>query len=225
MSGFSSWRWGDSLRPLERALQAGSIIAIPTESSYGLAVDPMSVEGVAAIYRLKRRHGDSPLPVVAADRSQLEALGCRFDDPLLDRLATLWPAPLSLLLPVSEQIPAAAGSGHLAARVPAHRRLRGLLASLDTALTATSANRAGEPPITRPTMLHDLFEGAREAVVVDDGPLAGGNPSTLVGVREGEVEVLRRGAVPTSALAECLGRTPERIFSAASVEILADESR
>lgn len=224
MSGVRTWRWGEPLEPLERALARGSVIAIPTESSYGLAVDPRRFDAVAAVFRLKGRSAASPLPVVAADRVQIEALGGRLDEPQLRRLATLWPAPLSLLVPLDAELPAAAGSGHLAVRVPAHRRLRELLAELGGALTATSANRSGEEPITQPEQLSTLLAELDEAVVIDDGVLPGGNPSTLVGVRRGEVEVLRRGAVSESALAACLDRGAERI-SAASVEIFADESR
>lgn len=213
------------MEPLFRALEREAIIAIPTESSYGLAVNPHSEKGVQRILRLKRRRVDNPLPVVAADRAQIEALGGRLDDPVLERLSAIWPAALSLLVPAVGEIPAAAGAGRLAVRVPAHARLRRLLKSLGTALTATSANRSGEPSLTRPDLVQDLLAGQPDSVVVDDGPLGGGNPSTLVGVREGEVEVLRRGAVPIETLAAILGAAGEESFSAASVEIFADESR
>ncbi len=136
------WRWGDPVDPLVAAVERRAVIALPTESSYGLAVDPRSAEGVERIFRLKGRAPDQPLPVVAADRAQIEALGTSLDDPVLDRLADLWPAPLTLLLPLRNDLPAAAGTGRLAVRVPAHERLRGLLSSLGRPLTATSANRS-----------------------------------------------------------------------------------
>jgi L-threonylcarbamoyladenylate synthase len=219
------WRWGEPIEPLARALADGAILAIPTESSYGLAVDPRDASAVASIFRLKGRRGDSPLPVVAADRGQIEALGARLADPLLERLAALWPAPLSLLLPLGGDLPAAAGHGRLAVRVPAHERLRSLLATLGTALTATSANLSGQPPARRPEEVVELLSGVPGAVLVDDGPLPGGNPSTLAGVRDGQIEVLRRGAVPEGRLVAALERDEATSFSAASVEILADGSR
>ena len=224
MSAPATWRWGDPPEPLRRALDEGAVIAIPTESSYGLAVDPRRADAVSSVFRLKGRDAASPLPVVAASRDQITDLGGRFDEPVLERLATRWPAALSLLVPLRHDLPAAAGSGRLAVRIPAHERLRELLESLGSALTATSANRSGRPPILRPVELGELLSEAPGSVIVDDGELPGGNPSTLAGVREGKLELLRVGAVPASALATCLDRA-EGIFSAASVEILADESR
>jgi L-threonylcarbamoyladenylate synthase len=109
--------------------------------------------------------------------------------------------------------------------VPAHRRLRELLRALGTALTATSANRSGRPALTEPDEVLELLAASRGAVLVDDGPLPGGAPSTLVGVRDGRLEVLRQGALPMETLAAALDDFRGRGFSAASVEILADESR
>ncbi len=224
MSGPQRWRWGDPLDSLRAAVERRAVIALPTESSYGLAVDPRSAVGVERIHRLKGRPPERALPVVAADRAQAEALAGVIDDPVLDRLADLWPAPLSLLLPIGDDLAAAAGTGRVAVRVPDHPRLRELLASLGTALTATSANRSGEPALTDPEGVMGLLAGV-DAVLVDDGPLPGGNPSTLLGVRQGEPEILRLGAVPRETLAAALGYPSADAFSAASVEILADESR
>ena len=225
MSRVGWWSWGEPLEPLRRALSAGAPIALPTESSYSLAVDPHNERGVARVFMVKGRASGSPLPVVASSRAQIEALGCRFDDPRLEALAELWPAPLSLLLPLSGDLSAAAGSHRLAVRIPAHPRLRRLLDSLGIGLTATSANRSDEPPLTRPERVRELLADEPGAMVVDDGRLAGGNPSTLVGVSEGKIEVLRRGAVSEEALKVCLGAGIDERFSAASVEIFADESR
>lgn len=226
MSTVHRWRWGEPLTPLLAALERGAVIAVPTESSYGLAVDPRDERAVAAVHRLKGRDPGQPLPVVAAGVAQVEALGARLDDPLLARLSRSWPAPLSLLLPLERELPAAAGSGRVAVRVPAHRRLRELLEALGTALTATSANLSGAPPMTDPRAVRGLLAGAPGSVLVDDGVLPGGAPSTVVGVvREGRLEVLRRGAFPLETLAAALESISGPIFSAGSVEILADESR
>jgi L-threonylcarbamoyladenylate synthase len=117
---------------------------------------------------------------------------------------------LSIVFETDRAWPAAAGAASLAVRVPAHQRLRGLLAALRRPLTATSANRSGQPPLTHPEAVGDLLAG-RRAVLVDDGELPGGAPSTLVEVgRDGTVQVLRRGAFDP-------GRLP-RSISAAVVE-------
>ncbi len=194
------WRWGDPVAPLRELLAAGGVLAIPTESSYGLAVDPRNRQGVEAVYAIKGRERGKPLPVVAADAAQALALGVE-RSPRLAAAESLWPAPLTVLLGLSVPLAAAAGGATLAVRVPAHRRLRGLLADLGFAVTATSANRSGEPPILDPRALGPLFSG-RPAAIVDDGVLRGGPPSTLIDwTAGGALRILRRGAFPESRLA------------------------
>ncbi len=218
------WTWGDPIGPLAAALERGAILGIPTESSYGLAVDPESDRGVAAVYRLKRRAASMPLPVVAADLEQIRRLGGETETAERLGLTGLWPAPLTLLLPVARELPAAAGSGRIGFRVPAHAGLRGLLRDLGRGVTATSANRSGEPPLLDASDMLRLLEGC-DAVLVDGGRLPGGEPSTVVGVGEGGIEIVRRGAFPLERLEGAVRRAAEGgRFSAATVEISVDES-
>ena len=198
------WHPGQPLASLRSIVERGGLLVIPTESSYGLGVDPQNEVAVASVYRVKGRSGDKPLPVVAADERQLRALGVDLDPPLIRRLARLWPAPLTVVAPLARQLPAAAGERGLAVRIPASRLLRQLLSELGRALTATSANRSGEPPVLAPGAAADLVAGV-DAAVVDGGELAGGPPSTLVAVREDRVEVLRQGAYPLARLRGELG--------------------
>jgi len=192
------WRPGDPLAPLRDLIAGGGILGIPTESSYGLAVDPASTAGVAAIYRVKERELGKPLPVVAASLAQLAILGVDFADPGARLAALVWPAALSVLLPLREPLPAAAGEPALAVRVPDHALLLALLGALGP-LTATSANRSGEPPLLDPGEVERLLDG-EEAVVIDDGVLPGGPPSTLASFAGGEWQVLRAGRFPLEAL-------------------------
>ena len=197
-------------RQLGEILDRGGFLAVPTESSYALAADPRNVAGVAAVFAFKRRPPNKPLPVVAADREAAEALGARLDGPVLDRLAGLWPAPLTLVAPLARDLPAALGASTVAVRVPAHEDLLALLRVLDRPLTATSANRSGEEPIVDPDRLAEDLAGS-PAALVDGGVLAGGPPSTLVAVEGDALRVLRRGAFPVERLAAEI--------SAATVEI------
>ncbi len=183
-------------------LAAGGVLAIPTESSFGLGVDPRDRAGVEAVYRLKCRDHGKPLPVVAANVAQLLALGV---DPAAEALAWAtprWPAAITVVLPLlapplapnAAPLAASAGEPTLAARIPAHAGLRQLLGELGHALTATSANPSGEPPLTDPKDVHDWLAASGEKfLVLDDAPTAGGPPSTLVEIREGQVHVLRKG--------------------------------
>lgn len=207
MTALLAWRWGDPVAPLAALLSRGGVLAIPTESSYGLACDPRNPAGVAAVYRVKGRPADKPLPVVIAGPEQLPGLGIDPDLPILGRLSPAWPGALSLLLPLPPRpvpLPAAAGAGALAVRVPAHARLRALLAALGTALTATSANRSGEAPVLDPRALPELLAG-EDAAVVDDGVLPGGPPSTLVVEEGGALRILRPGSFPAARLSALWG--------------------
>ena len=187
------WRVGDDLEPLRRHLADGGVLIIPTESSYGLAVDPRNPRGVEAVYRLKARDRGKPLPVVAADRRQIVDLGVAPRALGLETACALWPAPLTVVFPIAVPLAATAGSATLAVRIPAHLPLRRLLADLGCPLTATSANLSGQPAIVEPRELEPLM-AADDVLLVDGGSLPGGEPSTLIRPTVGGADVLRVGA-------------------------------
>lgn len=205
-AGLPTWSPGRPLGPLRRLLDRGGILAIPSESSYGLAVDPRSAAGVEAIYRVKERERDKALLVVAADLAQLAALGAVVEAPGMAAIAALWPAPLTAILPLQPgaELPAVAGGSTLACRVPAHAELRKLLSRLGFALTATSANRAGAAPIVDPAELAELLAG-HDAAIWDAGILPGGPPSTLVELTPAGWKILRQGAFPAGLLPAARG--------------------
>lgn len=198
------WSWGDPVEPLRELLRRGGVLAIPTESSYGLGADPRNRKGVEAIYRIKGREPRKALPVVVADLEQLAGLGIDADLSILKPLSACWPGPLTAVLPISRsEIPAAAGEPTLAVRIPGHEGLRSLLAALGHGLTATSANPSGGEPVLDPMGAAALLEG-EDAMVVDGGVLPGGLPSTLVAIEEGGPVVLRTGKFPVERLREVL---------------------
>ncbi len=207
------WRFGESVTPLRELLDRGGILAVPTESSYGLAADPRSERGVRAIDQVKGRQTTKAMPVVAGDVDQLAQLGIDPGSPAVAPFAACWPAALSVIAATARPLAAAKGASSLAVRVPAHAPLRDLLRDIGRPLTATSANRAGEPPIVDPRLLEPLLEGA-DAAIVDGGTLPGGPPSTLVELRGETLRVLRPGRFPVAEL--------RRLFSTAIVEILVE---
>lgn len=202
------WRPGDPVEPLRDLLRRGGVLAIPTESSYGLGADPRNRKGVEAIYRIKGREPRKALPVVVGDLGQLADLGIDPDLSILKPLSACWPGPLTVALPIAlvagDSVPATAGEPTLAVRIPGHKGLRRLLAELGHGLTATSANRSGQEPILDPAELARFLAGVagEEAVVVDGGVLPGGPPSTLVAIEETGPVVLRSGSFPVDRLLE-----------------------
>jgi L-threonylcarbamoyladenylate synthase len=207
-----TWHFGDPVAPLRAVLARGGVLVIPTESSYGLGVDPRNRTGVETVYRIKGRDAGKALPVVVADLAQLGGLGIDPDLPILVPLSACWPGPLTVVLPLARRglegpdgldpIPAAAGESTLAVRVPGHEGLRRLLAELGHGLTATSANRSGEAPVVDPLAAAALVEG-EDAVLVDAGTLPGGAPSTVVAIEGSGPVVLRSGSFPVERLREC----------------------
>lgn len=202
------WQFGDPEIGLAQVLAAGGLLAVPTESSYGLAAAAADPEGIAAVYRLKEREAGKPLPVVAADAEQIRALGVHLPPALERRLERLWPGAVTVVLPLADPAAgpaAAAGGDSLAVRVPGHPGLRALVHRLGP-LTATSANRSGETPVVDPAAAAELLAAADVPVaLIDGGRLAGGPPSTLVRwLPDGGTEVLREGAVPADEVVRAL---------------------
>lgn len=185
---------GSALREIAEALRGGAVLAIPTESSYGLAADPRSERGVRRVLEIKGRDAGKALLVLVADRAQLESLGIAASAATLDRFFALWPAPLTAVLPIREPLAASCGGGTLAVRVPAHAKLRAMLRGTGP-VTATSLNRAGEPPCADPGDAARRFDGELD-LLVDDGAAPGGAASTLLDATVDPPLVLRAGAFP-----------------------------
>lgn len=183
----------ESLVEEVRALvSSGGVLAIPTDTLYGLAADPLSVEGVERIYALKGRESGKALPVLAASLASLEGLGVILDERLRRALSMLWPAPVTVVVPLASPIPASGGERTLAVRIPDRRILCDLLARVGP-LTATSANRSGEAAAHSAAEVASAF-GADVPLVLDGGPSETTLPSTLVDVTTRPARILRAGA-------------------------------
>ncbi len=183
---------GAPLESLRAALRAGGVLAIPTDTFYGLASDPLSEPGVGRVYALKGRSGAQALPVVIASAAQLSPLGVLASAEVLRKLEAIWPAPLTAVLPLARPIAASGGVPTLAVRVPDHPGLRRLLAGLGP-VTATSANRTGQPPALSAAAAARIF-GSGLDFVVDGGPSENAVPSTIVDLTKSPPEILRSGA-------------------------------
>jgi L-threonylcarbamoyladenylate synthase len=202
-----------------RRLQAGLLVAVPTETVYGLAARADSAEAVAAIYRAKGRPDFNPLIVHVASLEQAEALAV-FDERARLLARHFWPGPLTMVLPLRESAGIApavtAGLPTIALRMPAHPTMRAVLAETGLPLAAPSANRSGGvSPTEARHVAHSL--GTAAGLVLDGGSCAQGLESTIVALREdGTWQLLRPGPIDTARLAALLG--PPRAVMAAKVE-------
>ncbi len=197
-----------SLARVVAALRAGEIVALPTETVYGLAARADSEAAVAAIYRAKGRPDFNPLIVHVPDLAGAEALAL-VDDRARALAAAFWPGPLTLVLPrrADSGLAAAvtAGLPTVALRCPAHPVMRAVLQQSGLPLAAPSANRSGGvSPTTAAHVAASL--GERVGLIVDGGECRAGIESTIVALREeGGWQILRPGPITQENLAAVLG--------------------
>ena len=195
------------IRTAGELLKQGELVAIPTETVYGLAADALNGAAVENIFRAKGRPQDNPLIVHIADLSQVEDLTA-FVPPVLQDLAdAFWPGPLTVVLEKSDLIPdeVSAGLDTVAIRMPSHKDARAIIRAAGTPLAAPSANTSGMPsPTTAEHVLHDL--DGKIAAVVDGGPCEVGVESTVLSLCTRVPRVLRPGKVTPDELFEVLGQ-------------------
>jgi L-threonylcarbamoyladenylate synthase len=201
-----------------RRLQAGGIVALPTETVYGLAARADAADAVAAIYRAKGRPDFNPLIVHVPSLAAAERIAL-FDDRARALAAAFWPGALTLVLPLRAEsgITAAvtAGLPTIALRCPAHPVMRAVLAESGLPLAAPSANRSGGvSPTTAEHVVASLASAA--PMVLDGGACSAGLESTIVALRDsGRWQVLRPGPITEARISAILGTTADAVTSAA----------
>ncbi|AWI91823.1 threonylcarbamoyl-AMP synthase [Methylobacterium sp. DM1] len=201
----------DGLARAAALLRAGRLVALPTETVYGLGADATDPEAVAAIYAAKGRPRFNPLIAHVATPEAALAEGV-FDEAALRLAKKFWPGPLTLVVPAAPGGSvcdlARAGLDSVALRVPAHAAARALLERVGRPVAAPSANRSGRvSPTSAEHVLSDL-EG-RIAAVLDGGECPVGVESSVVACLGGSPRLLRPGGVTRQALAAVLGFDPE----------------
>lgn len=189
-----------------KLLKDGELVAIPTETVYGLAADALNGEAVANIFKAKGRPMDNPLIVHISDLSQVDDL-VAFVPPVLEDLAkAFWPGPLTVIMEKSDLIPdeVSAGLDTVAIRMPSHPVARAIIKAAGTPLAAPSANTSGMPsPTTAAHVLHDM--DGKIAAVVDGGPCEVGVESTVLTLCTRVPRILRPGRVTPEDLFDVLG--------------------
>ena len=177
-------------------LRAGGVVCFPTESSYGLAVDPRNGRALERLAAIKGRDANSPFALIAGDLQQAQGCTEAWPSSAQNLAQEHWPGPLTLILPPSSQLgPGCIGpSGGVGVRISSVAIARDLALGLGYAITATSANPSGQPAATRCSEARAYFAGLVDCYI--DGGRCAGQPSTLVDFGlDGAVHVLREGPI------------------------------
>jgi L-threonylcarbamoyladenylate synthase len=187
----------ETIADAAQLIAAGSPVAVPTETVYGLAADATNGEAVARIYEAKGRPSFNPLIIHVLTFDEAKAIADL--GSLSQRLAEEhWPGPLTIVAPLRAESGIAplvtAGLSTIAIRVPKHRAIRALLQAAGRPLAAPSANASGSISPTRPEHVMKSL-GGRIALIIDDGPSPGGIESTIVTEEDGNIRLLRRGPI------------------------------
>ncbi len=179
-----------------QAIRAGGLVAYPTDTVYGLGVDPFNETAVQRLFTVKGRDEHAPFPLIIDDPASVYAVAARFSAKAKAYATAFWPGPLSLLLPKAKAVPdlLTGGSQIVCVRCPDSDIARSLCRAVGGALTSTSANRSGEPP----ALAIDEVKLEGIAVGIDGGRFVSSPPSTIVDPETGSI--VRQGAIPEEVL-------------------------
>lgn len=209
-----------AIRLAAEVLRGGGLVAVPTETVYGLAARADSESAVAAIYRAKGRPDFNPLIVHVPSLEVAESIAV-FDERARRLAEAFWPGPLTLVLPLREGTaitPAVtAGLSTIALRCPAHPAMRALLEESGLPLAAPSANRSGA--VSPTTAAHvNASLGERVDMVLDGGACAAGIESTIVAPRDFGWSILRPGPITEAQISAILGPAGDGVTSTGKIE-------
>jgi L-threonylcarbamoyladenylate synthase len=201
--------WAHTPAAVEHALERlrrGEVIAIPTDTVYGVATDGFNPEGIDKLFAVKARPRNKPIPLLLADAADLEQVALHIPREAMVLAGRFWPGGLTLVVRANEHVPAIlrAEGDSVAVRVPDHPVPRDLARALGRPLAATSANISGGPnPSTAQEV--ELQLGGRIGLILDGGTVGAGLPSTVVDLTVTPPRVLRAGALPIGEIEGVLG--------------------
>jgi L-threonylcarbamoyladenylate synthase len=184
-----------------KLLREGEVVALPTETVYGLAADALNPDAVAKIFEAKERPRFDPLIVHLPNRKALDEIAI-VESPIASQLIEkFWPGPLTIIFRKCDVVPdiVTAGLDTVAVRMSAHPVFREIASALNRPLAAPSANRFGRVSPTTGQHVLDELDG-RIPLIVDGGATEHGIESTIVRIVDGVIEVLRRGPIPQEML-------------------------
>ena len=184
---------------MRRVLGENGLIALPTESFYGLAVDPFNEQALARLWQIKGRSEGKPILLLIGEGAQLEPFVRNIPPAATVLMNAFWPGPLTIVFPAAIRLSDAvtARTRSVGIRLSAWQPLCDLLRRVGP-VTGTSANREGMPPPTTAEEVRHYFGDALD-LIVDAGPTPGGRPSTVIDVH-GPIRIIRDGAIDRNAI-------------------------
>jgi len=183
----------------------GGVIALPTDTVYGIGADATNPRAVQRLFELKGRGADRAIPLLIPDMKMLRHLSPVRDLEALALLKIYWPGPLTVVLPKFAHAFFAVSQGPtLGVRMPNHAVTLAVIRGLCRPMAVTSANISGRPPATDAAGVIEAFE-ARLDLILDAGPTPGPTPSTVIDLTQRPYRVLREGAIAFETLREQLG--------------------
>jgi L-threonylcarbamoyladenylate synthase len=218
------WPSADDFRRAAASLEQGGIVAFPTETFYGLAVDPFNEQAVNNLYRLKGRPLHKPFLVLIQDASQLPMLARSIPPPYERLMRDFWPGPLTLVFPaVSGLSTVLTGAGPgIGARISPHPVALAFGKMWGKPMTATSANRSGMEAACTASEVRQIF-GEEIACTLDGGRTQGGMSSTVVGLEQGELRLIRAGVIDFSTLVQ-VGTGRDEVSSCRSKMLIGNKT-
>lgn len=187
------------------ALQQGRVVAYPTETLYGLGVDPFREEALERLYQLKGRPTEMPVSILVRDVPMLKEVAQELAGPALRLIEVFLPGPLTLVLHARPHLPRrlTAGTGKVGVRISAHPLMKHLFSRYPAPITTTSANPTGKKGARDAEEVLSYFPQGIDCIL-DAGPVSGGVGSTVVEVTGDRPEILREGAISAQEITEAL---------------------
>lgn len=188
-------------------IRQGRVVGMPTDTFYGLAVDPMNLRAVDRVYELKSRSRHKPLSLIIEDVDQAEDLARPLADDFYALARRFWPGPLTVIVKAASRLPlkVTANTGNVALRVPDSAIAAAMVRSFGFPLTATSASTSGASECTTAENVRQQL-GDRIRLIVDGGQTPRNQPTTIVDLSDENNgwRLLREGAIPIDQIREVL---------------------
>ena len=196
----------EALEEAAMLLKADQLVALPTETVYGLGANGLSESAVIKIFEAKGRPQDNPLILHIADASQMEDICHSIPNAAYLLAEKFWPGPLTMVLPAKDIVPkrTTGGLSTVAVRCPDHAATREIIRRAGVPIAAPSANLSGKPSTTTAQHVLDDHDG-KLPLIIDGGPCRVGVESTIVDLTDSRPRLLRPGGITPEALLEVLG--------------------